>query len=305
MTRGVSPSAPPTVMIVDDTVENLRLLQSMLKESGYNVRPAPSGALALRAAAKEPPDLILLDINMPDMNGLETCKRLKQDAALKDIPVIFLSALDETDDKLRAFQAGGVDYVTKPFRFEEIRARVETQLKLRNAQNQIERKNAELARAFGDLERLQARLVQSEKMVALGVLSAGIAGELSIPLGALKANAAGLSRALVPLRGFADATPGVGAGVMAEISELIRRNSEETERAAGILEGLAKFSRMDDGVATSRVAVHEPLEAALALLRHRLGDELVIEREYADLPSILCHAEQVEQVFLNVALLTV
>jgi DNA-binding response OmpR family regulator len=126
------------ILIVDDTPTNLQVLAEMLKERGYKVRPAPSGKLALQGAQSEPPDLILLDINMPEMNGYEVCERLKADEKLKGIPVIFISALTETMDKVNAFAVGGVDYVTKPFQFEEVQARVETHLQLRRLQVELE-----------------------------------------------------------------------------------------------------------------------------------------------------------------------
>ncbi len=118
------------ILVVDDTPDNLRLLSGMLSEQGHTVRPFPRGALALKAAAVDPPDMVLLDINMPQMDGFEVCRRLKEDPALADIPVLFISALTDARDKVRAFEAGGVDYITKPFRFEEVRARVETHLRL-------------------------------------------------------------------------------------------------------------------------------------------------------------------------------
>lgn len=121
----------PNILIVDDTPANLLLLVRMLMERGYKPRTVLSGKLALQAARTEPPDLILLDIAMPEMNGYEVCEQLKADAALKDIPVIFISALNETIDKVKAFSVGGVDYVTKPFQFEEVYARVQTHLQLR------------------------------------------------------------------------------------------------------------------------------------------------------------------------------
>src|ERR1017187_6583117 len=121
----------PGILIVDDTPANALLLVRMLTERGYKARTALSGKLALQAARTEPPDLILLDITMPEMNGYEVCAQLKADTALKDIPVIFISALNETIDKVKAFRVGGVDYVTKPFHFEEVHARVQTHLQLR------------------------------------------------------------------------------------------------------------------------------------------------------------------------------
>jgi PAS domain S-box-containing protein len=130
--------ARETIMVVDDTPANLKLMQEMLQSKGYRVLAAPGGKIALNAIAKNPPDLILLDINMPEMSGFEVCERLKADAALKDIPVIFISALTETHDKVTAFAVGGVDYVNKPFQFEEVHARVETHLRLRAMQREIE-----------------------------------------------------------------------------------------------------------------------------------------------------------------------
>jgi len=121
----------PRILIVDDTPANLLLLVRMLTQRGYRPQTVLSGRLALEAARAEPPDLILLDINMPEMNGYEVCEQLKADAALKEIPVIFVSALSETIDKVKAFRVGGVDYVTKPFQFEEVQARVQTHLQLR------------------------------------------------------------------------------------------------------------------------------------------------------------------------------
>ena len=143
------------ILVVDDVPANLSLLAGMLKESGHKVRPVPSGKLAIQAVQHEKPDLILLDINMPEMNGYAVCAHLKADSALKDIPVIFISARDETTDKIKAFAAGGVDYVTKPFQFEEVEARVQTHLKLRQLQTELERQNILLQESCDQLKKLE------------------------------------------------------------------------------------------------------------------------------------------------------
>jgi len=132
------PDAPSSILVVDDTPANLQLLTGMLRERGYRARPVTSGRMALQAAQTEPPDLILLDINMPEMNGYEVCERLKADEKLKEIPIIFISALNETMDKVKAFGVGGVDYVTKPFQFEEVEARVRTHLDLRRQKRALQ-----------------------------------------------------------------------------------------------------------------------------------------------------------------------
>jgi sigma-B regulation protein RsbU (phosphoserine phosphatase) len=132
-------------MVVDDTPANLRLLSNLLTERGYHVRPVPSGALALSAVQAEPPDLILLDIRMPAMSGYEVCQQLKADLKTSDIPIIFISALDALDDKVKAFATGGVDYVTKPFQSDEVLARVATHLALRRLQKELQEANRRMA----------------------------------------------------------------------------------------------------------------------------------------------------------------
>ncbi|MDD5209168.1 MAG: response regulator [Elusimicrobiales bacterium] len=155
MTDPISSKKPPAILMVDDTPANLELLSGMLKGRGYKVRAAVSGKMALQAARNDPPDLILLDINMPEMNGYEVCTELKADEKLKDIPVIFLSALTETIDKVKAFGTGGVDYITKPFQFEEVEARVETHLEMRRQKNRLQENYNEL----GELKKMRDNLV--------------------------------------------------------------------------------------------------------------------------------------------------
>lgn len=132
------------IMIVDDMPQNLKLLTNMLESRGYQVFAFANGELALKAIAKNPPDLILLDIKMPELDGYQVCTQLKADKKLAKIPVIFISALAETDDKIKAFQVGGVDYITKPFQFEEINARVQTHLKISELQSKLETHNKHL-----------------------------------------------------------------------------------------------------------------------------------------------------------------
>jgi two-component system, sensor histidine kinase and response regulator len=158
---------PPDVeiMVVDDHSSNVLLLQQMLERKGYGVRPYLRGREAFESARAAAPDLVLLDINMPELDGYQTCKLFKQDPALAAIPVIFLSANSQTSDKMEAFRSGGVDYISKPFEFEEVHARVETHLKLSSLQNRlrdqnlhlesmVESRTQELAQAHAQLSRL-------------------------------------------------------------------------------------------------------------------------------------------------------
>jgi len=140
------------ILIVDDTPDNLRLLGGMLTERGYKVRAAPSGARALATVQKELPDLILLDIMMPKMDGYEVCRRLKEDEYTRNVPVIFISALDQVFDKLTAFSVGGVDYITKPFQLEEVLARVHTHITLQNMRQTLEEQNEQLQQQNAELD---------------------------------------------------------------------------------------------------------------------------------------------------------
>jgi putative two-component system response regulator len=121
------------IMLVDDTPANLKLLEDILQKQQYEVSSFPRGRLALPAIHKEPPDLMLLDVNMPEMNGYELCEQLKSTPGLSDIPVIFISAMNAIEDKVKGFRSGGADYISKPFQIEEVQARVETHLRLRRA----------------------------------------------------------------------------------------------------------------------------------------------------------------------------
>jgi DNA-binding response OmpR family regulator len=135
------------ILVVDDSIDNLRFLANILTQQGYQVRKVLNGHMALTAARSAPPDLMLLDINMPQMNGYEVCQALKADPITANIPVIFISALDDVLDRVRAYSVGGVDYIAKPFQFEEVIARVGTQLQLRalNREVVVQRDRAQLA----------------------------------------------------------------------------------------------------------------------------------------------------------------
>jgi CheY-like chemotaxis protein len=145
-----------TILVVDDNPHNLRLLAGILNTHGYKTRLAPNGERALATIRKEAPDLILLDIMMPGMDGYAVCRQLKADRQeIAGIPIIFISALHETNDKVKAFSIGGVDYITKPFKSEEVLARVNTHLMLHHLQLQMEKKNAALQKALAEIKILR------------------------------------------------------------------------------------------------------------------------------------------------------
>jgi signal transduction histidine kinase len=307
------------IMVVDDTPMNLHLLEDMLGKQGYDVRPLPRGALALRAAANDPPDLILLDIMMPDMNGYQVCEKLKQDEKLKEIPVIFISAHTESLDKVKAFRVGGIDYVSKPFQFEEVLARVETHLKLRRYHVELELRNERLNQTLDDLKDAQSQLVQSEKMVSLGMLTAGIAHEINNPVNYINASAKALKmklRSVLELLEHIELTDSQDAGqgmerilafkaainttaLRSAINELTTNISSGAERTAEIIRGLRTFSRLDEEDLKT-ADIHENIDSTLILLHNQYKNSITIQKEYGDIPCIECYPGKLNQMFMNI-----
>ena len=146
-------SAKSNLLIVDDDLSARQTMEAPLTQEGYEVRCAPNGQTALMFSQEDPPELILLDIRLPDMDGYEVCRRLKEDHRTQDIPVIFIIDLEDVADKIKGFEAGGVDYITKPFQTEEVLARVKTHLALRRLKGQVEAQN----------ERLQQEIIRCKR----------------------------------------------------------------------------------------------------------------------------------------------
>ena len=309
-------NAKESILVVDDTPANLGLLSDLLTANGYRVRPAPSGRLALRAAKNNPPDLILLDINMPEMDGFEVCERLKSDKQLRAIPILFISALTDTEDKVKAFQAGGQDYITKPFQAEEVLARVETHLNNRRYQVALSEKSQALQTAFDQLKAAQDRLIQSEKMASLGVLTAGIAHEINNPINYIKTSALALKQDMDDLdrllKAFSTCKESSASNeVMAikddidfdalvkEIPQLIDGITMGVERTENIIKGLRLYARQDR---EKKVLsdIHELIDTALVLLRNRYEKKIHISKDYSELPLISIQPSRLVQVFNNV-----
>ena len=152
----------PEIVIVDDSLDSLQLLNEILQEQGYSVRPVSSALLALETVAAKIPDLVLLDVKMPDMDGYEVCRRLKSDKRSREIPVIFISALGETTEKVEGFKVGGVDYITKPYGVDEVLARVRTHLTLRNMRKELEAQNEKLQQEVTERKQAEGALRESE-----------------------------------------------------------------------------------------------------------------------------------------------
>lgn len=277
-----------SILIVDDTPANLRVLTQMLSQQGYQVRPARNGALALKTARTKPPDLILLDIQMPGMDGYEVCERLKADERTQDIPLIFISAQSDLDDKVRGFSLGAVDYITKPFQVEEVLARIKTHLTLGRLQKSLEEKNQTLQEALQFLQAAQQEMIQMEKMAALGQLIAGVAHEINTPLGAIRASSnnslKALAAALTRLpQLFERLSPEAQADFFALVEQALQTDGPLTTRqkrqakrslAQHLREsGFDKADLIADTLAD--MGLYEEVEPFFPLLRHNEVDFLL------------------------------
>jgi two-component system, sensor histidine kinase and response regulator len=211
-----NPNAP-LVLIVDDAATNLELLSSILGSRGYRVQTCSTGAMALRFVASVKPDIVLLDVMMPDMDGFEVCHALKEDPSLRDVPVVFISALDDVASKVRAFAEGGVDYVTKPFRKEEVLARVKTNVERYRQQIEIAAQREELQRNLEQLRQLESQRDQLVHMIVHDMRSPlmGILGYAELLSGEL------LEKQLDELAGFAASIGSSGHHLRDMISTLL------------------------------------------------------------------------------------
>ncbi len=307
------------ILVVDDTPTNLRLLSKMLQDQGYKVRKATNGKMAITAVNTLIPDLILLDISMPNMDGYEVCIKLKQNHKTSKIPIIFLSALDATEDKVQAFRVGGSDYVTKPFQLEEIIARIENQLTIQCLQKQLHSRNGHLEKALNELNQTQSQLIQQAKMSSLGQLVAGIAHEINNPINFISGNLNPARDYVQDLLNLINLYQQEYPNSPDSIQELVEETdlnfirddlnnlmvSMQTgaKRIKSIVSSLRTFSRLDEAE-PKFVDLNEGIDSTLMLLQHRLKPEdrkptIEVIKNYGDLPQLNCYASQLNQVFFN------
>jgi two-component system, sensor histidine kinase and response regulator len=276
------------ILIVDDTPDNLRLLSSPLSDRGYKVRCAIDGAMALMGAQAAPPDLIMLDIKMPLMDGYEVCQRLKADDRTREIPVIFISALDEVLDKVKAFTIGGVDYIQKPFHIEEVFARIENQLTIRRLQVQLQAQNhslqqtqTELLQALEQERSLKRRIQEMAAIEERNRIAREIHDSLGHSLTALnvqlQAAASLLQSDPAQAQPFLSQAQHLAATAMQDVRQSVRalREDEGVERSLeDAIASLAEEFRQVTGVTpTTRIQLTEAVPASVSKTLYRVLQE--------------------------------
>lgn len=305
------------ILIVDDNPTNLLVLSQALKSSGFTVRVAEDGESALELVERKQPALILLDVSMPGMDGFEACKKLKSDPKTAGIPIIFMTAFTDTENKVKGLSLGAVDYIAKPFAKEEVIARVRVHLQLKQLRDQLEQQVAE-GTVF--LAQAQVQLIQQEKLSNLGQLITGIAHEMNNPISCIVNNiphaqdyVKELANLLFLCQQYSHQLPVELQNAIAtadlnfildDLAQLLTSMMLSTQRIQEISTSLRNFARADT---TNKVLynVHEGLDSTLLILNHRLkalGNKppIHITKDYGNLPLIECYPGQLNQAFMNI-----
>ncbi|WP_375515228.1 response regulator [uncultured Nostoc sp.] len=311
------------ILVVDDTTTNLEIVLNILTNIGFNVITENNGESAIKQVESRQPDLILLDVIMPGIDGFETCKRLKKNSATCDIPVIFMTADSDTDSKVKGLNIGAVDYITKPFHEEELLARIKTHIQLRNLTKSLEKRVAErtaaLSKVLKDLQESQVQLVQTEKMSALGQLVAGVAHEINNPVSFIHGNLGHASAYFQDMSNiinlyqqhYPNPVPEIQKEIaaidlkymLADLPNLISSMKEGVQRIRNISTSLRTFSRADSDRKVS-CNIHDGIDSTIMILKHRLKasedhPDIQVIRDYGNFPEIECFIGQLNQVFMN------
>jgi signal transduction histidine kinase len=320
-----------TILIVDDNENNVKVLCYAIAASGWKTLVAFNGESAIIQAEDFQPDLILLDVMMPEMDGFETCNQLKSRLATCEIPIIFMTALVDIFDKIKGLSIGGVDYVTKPFHIEEILARIHIHLQLRSLNKQLEQqkqdlevrvseRTIELTQAVSELKQSQLQIIQSEKLSALGQLIAGVAHDINNPTSFITCNLSLLSEYTSLLinhlqlyqQNYPEPSLEISQNaskifldeLVTDIPEVIDSMKNGVDRIYEISTSLRVFSHSNNST-KSLFDVHEGIESTLTILKYRLKTTnnrpaIEIIRKYTNSSVIQCYPGQLNQVFMNI-----
>jgi signal transduction histidine kinase len=320
-----------TIFVVDDDLFSQQLLGDILVRKGYATRLFSDGTTALQAAYEEPPDLILLDVIMPYLDGFEVCRFLKESAATRYIPVVLVTCLNEKAMRLKGMAAGADDFINKPFDDTEILLRTRNLLRMKEYGNilrdhngrleqQVKERTAELETAYNELKSTHDQLLQQEKMATIGLLMAGIAHEINNPVGFITSNLGSLKKYGERLAEFifeqdrAIMADGQVARIMEKMSalrgtlkidhiledfpQLLAESADGADRIRKIVQDLKCFSRTD-GAEQASADINQCLESAMGIAHNELKYKATIRREFGELPRTLCYPQQLGQVFIN------
>lgn len=321
----------PTIFIVDDDVCAQQLLGDTLAAGGYAIRSLLAGAGALREAVKELPDLILLDVMMPDMDGFEVCRLLKEEQATRFIPVVMVTSINDKAMRLKGIAVGADDFISKPIDTTEILLRVRNLVLVKQyhdfikqhsdiLEQQIRLRTDELEQVIAELKNTHLQLVQQEKMATIGQLTAGIAHEINNPISFIASNIAMFDKYCERILRFIEAQsetlpdgrPGGQRGeqvqtlrrqmkidrIVRDIPEMIRETMEGIERIKSIVRDLKCFSRIE--ASEKQLAdINQCLESTLNIAGNELKYKATVRRKLGELPPLLCYPQQLGQIFMN------
>ncbi|MBD2435509.1 sensor histidine kinase [Nostoc sp. FACHB-110] len=315
---------PMHILLVDDNPNNLKVLSEAIQGCGWKALMATDGESAIEQTEYAHPDLILLDVMMPGLDGFETCRRLKASDITQNIPIIFMTALSDATDKVKGLEIGAVDYITKPFQQEEVIARLKLHLKIsqltRTLEQRVQERTAELTHSLQQLQQTQLQLIQSEKMSTLGQLVAGIGHEINNPIGFISGNYSYIEQYVKDLFRLVNLQQQKLSHPDPELEELVEEidleyMSEDLPkllvsmhqgigRLKDISLSLRTFARADIS-SKIKFDIHEGIDSTVMLLKHRLKDQgerpkIEVFTQYGELPPITCYPGQLNQVFMNI-----